>query len=191
MAEKIFHIFNYLSKNKYHKIKFEGNFMYEYNLFEYLPNLVSYIPKNIIVWKKHVCLNSFDKEELKDIISNNIIKLIWDIGLCLYMLHNNGVNHGDARIDNIGITNNKFILFDYDGSEITSDIYKNYKDLSDFINSIKFNCDNKWNIVKKYIPLESSSLYDFLDDILYTEHKRSGKSYIETFHTLNNMKINI
>jgi len=191
MAKKIFSIFNFLSKNRYHKIKFEGNFIYEYNLFEYLPNLVSYIPENIIVWKKHLCLNNFDKEKIKDIIINNIKKLLWDIGLCLYMLHNNGVNHGDTRIDNIGIVNNKFILFDYDGSEIVSDMYKNYKDLSDFINSIKFNCDNKWNSVKKYVPLDSATVYDFLDVILYTEHKTTGKSYIENLHTLNNMKINI
>lgn len=191
IAKKIFNIFNYLSKNKYHKIKFECNFMYEYNLFDYLANLVSYIPENTIAWKKHICLNSFDKEKIKEIICNNITKLLWDIGICLYILHNIGVRHGDARIDNIGISNNKFILFDYDGSEMINDIYKNYKDLSDFIKSIKFNSDNKWKSIVKYIPLDSPSLYDFLDDIIYTEHKRSGKSYIEIFNKLNNMNINI
>ena len=195
MAKKIFNIINYMSKNRYQKINFEGDFShdlsYEYNLYDYIPQLVSYIPENIIVWKKHVCLNNFNKEKIKEIICSNIIKLLWDIGLCLYILHSKGIIHGDVCIDNIGIANNKFILFDYDGSEIKYDRNLNYKDLLDFIKSIKFNCDNKWKSISKYIPSECSSVYEFLDEILYYEYKKVSKTYLEAITKLNNMSINI
>ena len=81
-----------------------------FNIFNFLANFIEYKNEdNIIVWEKHLCLNSFSKEKLTDILVNNIIKILWDISNGLYGLHFNLILHGDPRVDNIGIKNNKFV----------------------------------------------------------------------------------
>ncbi len=186
-AKYIFNLLNFLSKNKICKIKFDDVINMEYNLFDYIARFVSYLPNNILVWKKHTCLNSFNKEKIKKIIINNITKLLWDIGLCLVMFNNNRISHGDPTIDNIGIIDNKFILYDFDGSEGLKPLSIN-RDLYKFINSIKFNLDNEWKNIKNYIPT-TDCLNDFLDDIIYREHKKNNTTYFDEIIRFDNMRI--
>lgn len=47
-----------------------------------------------------------------------IITLLLQIGNALNSLHINGYNHGDCTLDNIGVYNNKFMLFDFNSGSL-------------------------------------------------------------------------
>jgi len=160
------------------------NSIVEYNLYDFICQFISYKPDNIIIWKKHICLNFFDSEKIKKIINDNIVKLIWDIGKSLYGLHENKILHGDARIDNIGILNGKFILFDFDGSNLST--YNN-KDIYDFVVSIKFNAGDLWNNIKINIPENNCTSREFINNIIKIQQKIIPNCDI--IDTLNNLKI--
>lgn len=138
----------------------------DYDLSKYITNIKKYdIDKKLIVWNKIRPLNSFKTEELQNIIIDNIFKLLWDIGKALTGLHKNNILHGDCRIDNIGIYEGNFVLFDFDGSRV-SDIKENilYKDFYDFKKSIEFNLDKKFKMIKHHIPLtDTNFLFSLLD----------------------------
>jgi hypothetical protein len=138
----------------------------EYDLSKYITNIKKYdIDKKLVVWNKITPLNSFKTEELQKIISCNIFKLLWDIGKALTGLHQNNILHGDCRLDNIGIYEGNFVLFDFDGSRVSDleeDIF--YKDFYDFKKSIEFNLDKNFKKIKHHIPLsETNFLFSLLD----------------------------
>lgn len=54
---------------------------YSYNIFNYISNIhspLNFNYSNVILWKKIICLNSFNNEQKKNIILNNIVKFLWD-----------------------------------------------------------------------------------------------------------------
>ena len=86
-------IFEKLKQKNIVKFKiYSLNFIYEININYYICNFISYEPKNIIIWKKHICLNSYDNNYKKEFILKNILKLTWDIIKCLYCLPNLLIN---------------------------------------------------------------------------------------------------
>lgn len=188
---RIFYIISKLWKNKIINIEFYFGSI-RYNLYDYISRFISFIPDNIIVWKKHCCLNSFDKESISKIISTNYFKLLWDISKGLYGLHINNVMHGDARIDNIGILDNNFILFDFDGSCIientSEDVFE--KDISDFLESIRFHSGKNWKYIEKYIP-KVDYTYNFIGKIIsnYSKFVKNKVTYSQLIIELNNLKI--
>lgn len=135
-------------------------FCNEYDLFDFIPRIKNYIePSNLIIWEKILPLNALDKMHMKDMIEKNIIKLLWDIAKALHGLHINNIYHADARIDNIGIKNDNFILFDFDGSKKVDDSNSQIvtKDYNDFIRSIEFNLNDeetprRFKNIEKFIP---------------------------------------
>ena len=143
-----------------------------YNIFEFLPTIKGQIDEsNIIIWGKIIPLNSLSKIEIETTIVKNIVKFLWDIGRALYGLHKNGIVHCDARVDNIGLKNRNFVLFDFDASKKVDmiDDYTSsqlmYKDYNDFITSIKFNLEaEKFNNIKEIIPDPSYFLMSFLEN---------------------------
>ena len=183
--KNIFNILMKLNNNKDIKINlcYEEDEIIEinYDILEYISGFVHSIPEpyNIIVWKKHICLNSFPKHKIIEIINNNIFKLMWDIGKCIYGLHKNNIIHKDVRLDNIGIDNNmnKFILFDFDGSNIVSPLYNYSLDVYDFLKSIKHNSEDNWNCIKHFVPeyMENyTSSYVFLNEVYYSYEKNKN-----------------
>ena len=72
-------------------------------------------------------------------------KICMDILLGIDKLHINGVEHGDLRLNNIGIRNNDFVIFDFNASKINS---KNLgkQDAIIFLND--HNYYDKRNIIK-------------------------------------------
>ena len=145
--------------------------VYIYNLFNYLPRVKDQIDEeNIIIWEKIKPLNSLKSEEIANTIEKDIIKFLWDIGRALHGLHKNGIVHGDARVDNIGIKNGNYVLFDFDASKkvdmytYTSTHLMN-KDYNDFITSINFNLGTeKFNNIKEFIPDPSCFFISFLEN---------------------------
>ena len=135
-------------------------FCNEYDLFDFIPRIKNYIePSNLIIWEKILPLNALDNSRMKELIEKNIIKLLWDIAKALHGLHINNIYHGDARIDNIGIKNENFILFDFDGSKKVDSLDTQImsKDYRDFVRSIKFNLNDeatpdRFKNVEQFIP---------------------------------------
>ena len=135
-----------------------------FDLNKYISNYVHFLPvKDIIIWNKISPLNSFTVEKKAKIIKDNLYKLIWDISKALYGIHINNLLHGDARIDNIGIRDGDFVLFDFDGTSIDEhNVYK--KDYYDLITSIIFNTSDFYPSMKNEIShLQNSS--NMMDDI--------------------------
>jgi serine/threonine protein kinase len=131
-CERILHLF----ENMFPLIKYDS---YTFNLYDYINSAIGSIKdEQIITWRKIVPLNSLPKEQMKQFLSRNVYKLIWDIGKALYGLHKNGIAHRDARIDNIGIHGGNFVLFDFDGSLETNERSLYFKDPYDFFQSLKF-----------------------------------------------------
>ena len=161
-----------------------------FNIFNFLANFIEYKNEdNIIVWEKHLCLNSFSKEKLTDILVNNIIKILWDISKGLYGLHFNLILHGDSRVDNIGIKNNNFVLFDFDNSNIGNEIVSFRKDNWDFLKSLEFNIgENNWKNILRMHPYISDT--DFIiNDMLEYISKNTGKNISIIIEELNSMDI--
>ena len=84
-----------------------------------------------IRWNRINCLNT-----LKDytyIIDKNFHKFLWDIFKAITYFSLNGYCHNDVCIDNIGIRDGNFVLFDYNLSKQKkdeyTDIYKLFKSL--------------------------------------------------------------
>ena len=190
ISEDIFKLMSKINKKKRNKIYFEENKI-EYDIFDYLSQFVSYIPKNIIVWKRHFCLNMLDKNYLEEFIEKNIFKLIWDICKALNGLHNMNIYHGDCRLDNVGIYNGNFILFDFDASKQTKTKEYNLmeKDLYDFISSIKFNSGKKLVNIVNVLSNEYYSSFYIMNNLIVRYKTIINRSYKETIKYLDNMCI--
>jgi len=187
VCKNIFFIMNKVNKNKRNKLYFEENVL-KYNNFDFIVNLVSYIPNNVIVWKKVFCLNMLEGKELSSFILKNIKKLVWDISKALNTLHNLNIYHGDCRIDNIGIYNGNFILFDFDGSKISNT--KEYtlmeKDVYDFISSIRFNVGDEFKLIRDLFPNSYYSSYYLMSFLLINI---KGEKIDKKINLLENMCI--
>lgn len=188
----IFEIINktenfFLNKKFYFK---NESFILNFKLKNHLSNFIDYKKQdNIIIWEKHKCLNSYTKDMLVKILSNNITKIIWDISKGLFGLHSLFILHGDPTIDNIGIRNGKFILFDFDSSKIDVDHVSFKKDNWEFLKSLKFNVGEKiWNNILENYPFISDS-DSIIDDMLIYMCKDTKKNIDILIQDLNNLSI--
>ena len=189
---KIINIFNFIrmTSNINKKIYFEKNiYNLNFNLIDFLSYFIDHKEDNIIVWEKIVCLNSFSKEKLVNIILNNITKILWDISKCLYGLHFNLIIHGDPSIDNIGIRNGNFVLFDFDNSSMNNKNFSDRKDNWDFLKSLDFNIGKKkFEIIKCEHPYITDS--DFIiNNMLEYLCNISNKNINIIIDELNSIKI--
>ena len=212
VVENIFIIFINILSNPVRTMKFvirsgfgPGSIKYMdrtlgYDLTDYLVKFEFYVRTDkIIAWKKIFTLNSLSEDEKKEFIRINLFKIIWDIGKALYGLHVMNIIHNDARIDNVGIQNGKFVLFDFDGSgepEIKNKYFKD--DFKDFKNSIIFNIDNdidlSWfgnnttNInLTLFKYLSNKRIQD--ENIDREDVERKTEIYNETLEYLENLSI--
>ena len=90
----------------------------------------------------------------------SILKLFYEISDSLFHIHNQGYCHNDSTLDNIGINNNKFTLFDFNISSLSLN-FKN--DILNLIKSIKFNIYQ--NIEKSLVDKNVLRLFNFIDTI--------------------------
>ena len=90
---------------------------YNFNDYRVLP--VDYWPQlQTIVWERIQTLPERILIE-KNFLYKNFNQLIWDLFKAISGFHSIGYTHGDSRIDNIGIKNGKFVLFDYNLSHLS------------------------------------------------------------------------
>ena len=126
--------------------------------FGNLARIVSYLPKNIVVWRRHRCLNEFSEEYLLIFLKNNYTKLLWDVGKALLGLHSSNYVHKDCSIDNVGfdVTTNQFIVFDFNLSRRVIKPIEEYElfenDFHILYRSLRFRLGKDWAEYKKYTP---------------------------------------
>ena len=115
-------------------------------------NIVN-ISEKLNLDNRNIFISITEKLELLTELNNNkinllidinnihiLLKLFLEIGSALEELHNNGIVHGDCRLDNIGYKDNKFVLFDFNASNFEN---KNYLcDIITLIKSVKFYINN-------------------------------------------------
>ena len=134
---RIKNLFDIINSSKHIRLP-DSRYIFKYKATDFLVPYIS-SSNNLINWKYVLPLNDIPTESLKNIITDNIQKLVWDIGLALYSLYALGISHRDARIDNIGLdlVRKCFVLFDFDGS--VTDFSSQYSDdIEDFVNSIDY-----------------------------------------------------
>lgn len=104
--------------------------------------------QNRIRWKRVRCLNELSTEQRKELVRKNWIKFFWDILRALFTLRKMGYEHGDATLDNIGIREGYFVLYDFNLSRKISnhriDSFK--KDLYRTLRSIRFHFERDLTI---------------------------------------------
>lgn len=139
---------------------------------KYIAHLEIYLPPGIIIWRKHMCLNQLSSQALKLLITMNLHKLLSDVTKALICLKEAGIFHRDVRIDNIGIVDGTFIVFDFDAALYVEEYrraggyYTEISDLDKFIVSINFHTDNK---LAHQIP-QPYSLHEFLRNLQPENH---------------------
>lgn len=145
LSLKIVHGFG---KNR--KVIYDPKHTYEYNIFTTIPEFLAYIPEmNTVLWNKIIPLNSMNSDHIRVLVNGNKYKFLWDIGKSLFALHTRNILHNDCRLDNIGIQNGHFVLFDFDGSGSPSSKGKQLgQDFLDLKNSLEYhNLDDVSNLI--------------------------------------------
>lgn len=157
-------------------------------IFKYKVNdfLVPYISRthSLLNWKYVRPLNDLSIDVLASVISKNLKKILWDIGLAIYGLYTLGISHRDARLDNVGIDLERktFVLFDFDGSVVNFSAQYD-DDVSDLLNSIDY-YSSDLNLIHSYdfnkiwkMPysfcLNVNMVYDYVQ-----ENKENNVSFI-------------
>jgi hypothetical protein len=138
-----------------------------------------------IVWNRIKTLNNI--ENIEEFITKNLIKLLWDIGKALTFIHKLDIAHKDVSIDNIGYYNNKFILYDYDSSNIEiNDNDLVIEDYKSFIQSICFRLDMNYRETCKLQKLISSITTDsnFLKTVIKINILSKTKNIIENLNNI-------
>lgn len=170
-AQFIFFLLNKLHKKRVVDLQLFNEvkpIIFSFNFFNYLARFVSYIPDNIITWEHHLCLNLLDNKKLKQLLVSNLTKFLWEIGCALHGLHKNGIAHGDCSIDNIGIRDGRFVLFDFDISVETKGVFDTTLYEHDFYRlktSLQYHFDKDWKLIKKKVPGSFNSTF-FLNDLI-------------------------
>lgn len=112
--------------------------LYSYEGIHFLSQILTTNDKYLtLVWRRISPLNLMNN--YKDIIIKNFVKFIWDMLKALTAFNLNGFQHGDPTIDNIGIRNGNFVLYDYNLSSRVQHIEEDFEnDLYKFFKSIRF-----------------------------------------------------
>jgi hypothetical protein len=165
----------------YFDLGYDDLIKYEYNITKHYPLILgSY--DCCIKWQKITPLNSFTKDKLFEIIKNNLVKLLWDIGKVLKGFHKNGMYHGDSRIDNIGIKDGNFVLFDFDSSNSCNSWDSiTLRDFYIFITSIKFNLGDFYSEIEHKVP---DNKLDFLNTLIESINCDKPIEYLDTLEII-------
>lgn len=132
--------------------------------------------KSQVIWEKITCLNQLSN--YKELIIEHDEKFYWDILRSITYINMCGYEHNDVSIDNIGIRNGNFVLFDYDMSKKSKDLFT--EDLYKLFRSIKF------HFGEKQLQLRFWSILEYV----FLIKKNHGFTNIkETLSYLDNLRI--
>jgi hypothetical protein len=179
-------VVNDLSKTDYIHAWVDSEY-YTYNLKDILvlPQSTQDLDQTI-QWPRVECLNELEPNIKRQMILQNIEKLLWNILKAIVGLNLNGYVHNDVSLDNIGIHKETFVLYDYNMSKRGSDMIR---DLNSFKRSIRFHLgeDITSDVDIHLGYIESMSP---LDDFVYLIQRRRYLSTVkETIDYLDHLTI--
>ena len=138
-----------------------------------------------------------------DLITNesSLLKLLLEIGNALAHIHYIGFDHGDCTLDNIGIIDNKFTLFDFNAGSLKgnskNDVHTLLKSIVFNINTLSTQTDIPINkdIERLILFLKSSTIRNgdiLIDKVIqyYKEYYDEDKSEDEIIDFMENYIIN-
>jgi RIO-like serine/threonine protein kinase len=140
LCDRVFTVINSVM-HKVCKVPINSAVTEEYTIDDYIVPFELYFPdNNIIMWRRIQTMNSLD--DIGKYIVKNYWKFVWDLSHGLQCIHSSGFVHGDCSIDNIGVYNGHFVLFDFDMAKpVTPEgINKDYDTLN---KSIFFHTDQR------------------------------------------------
>ena len=101
-----------------------NHFKINYNFDHYRVIALDYWPEfKTIVWEKVRPITQLPSQ----FIYRHMDQLIWDILKSLNGFHSMKILHGDCCLDNIGIKEGRFVLYDYDLSQTDADLKRDYQ----------------------------------------------------------------
>lgn len=182
VAKRIVDIVPKLPKNIVYPIVFQKGFGKDkkvlfkhrltYNTFDYIVPYI-YCFRNLIVWRKIVPLNTLSYGLSREFLEKNFLKIWYDVSKALVALRKNNIFHNDTVLDNIGIYNHNFILFDFDGS-----------------NNDSYGCD--YTRLRKSFRFHGVEIKEEIKGIhsliLYVSEKKNI-NLSDSFHFLESLKI--
>jgi hypothetical protein len=131
--------------------------------------------ESTIVWERIECLNQIDTNRRMQLIRSNFIKFLWDILKGIFAMYACGLRHGDPSLDNIGIRDGRFVLFDYNlsGKVGAANSFSTLeRDLYYFSRSLR------WNLAQYDLEHPLNELESILVDIL--PRLRHLEEFVET-----------
>jgi tRNA A-37 threonylcarbamoyl transferase component Bud32 len=129
-----------------------------------------------IHWARIVCLNQLDSNAALTYIRRNWLKFFWDIFRGIFGFYVCGFHHGDVSLDNIGIRDGSFVLYDYNLSRAnryaSDDLYR---DIYTLFRSLH------WRIAREVLCHKEKCLIDTLQYIHtleeYIEYVREEQNF--------------
>jgi hypothetical protein len=155
--------------------------LYTYDPMSFLSQMTSYQDSSrLIVWKRIHCLNQIT--DYKFIIKNNYYKFLWDIFKAITALHVMGYKHNDPTIDNIGIRDGNFVLYDYNLTRKLNVAQEDMEnDFYSFFKSIRFHLQTE-GAPRMFQPKS-------LTDLVHSLSKKLDYSLTQTIQYLDQMVI--
>lgn len=166
--------------------------IYSYTLVSYHSHLEGYDDRTRTVkWSRILCLNQLDPSIVITCIRKNWIKFFWDIFRGIFGMHVCGFHHGDVSLDNIGIRDGTFVLYDYNLSranryaseDLQRDIYTLFRSL-------------RWRISRDILTHREMCLLDTLryiqsleEFIMYVKDEQNFQTLSETLLFLDALTI--
>jgi hypothetical protein len=151
-----------------------------YGVFEYITPFRFWDENGTIAWNYIKPLNDSEKTMSANFLSKNYIKIWYDISKALLALKSIGIMHNDTVIDNIGIRNGKFVLFDFDGSGTPETKGKDFID--DFTNLRK-------SFEFRGVKVEGAEKLQGINSTIEFVSKLKGITLQEAFRYLESLEI--
>jgi len=100
---------------------------FTYDIFDYLVRPVGFPDDSSIEFERIIPLIEHDSRYQGHVVWKEIpgerVKMLWNIGLALYGLHQKGIIHGDATLDNAGFraSDGHYVMYDFDSTRAIND----------------------------------------------------------------------
>lgn len=128
-----------------------------------------------LTWERIHCLNQLEVPVRIHVIRTHFVKFLWDILKGIFAMFACGLRHGDPSLDNIGMRQGRFVLFDYNLSrKVNTLTYDDLqRDLYYFVRSIR------WNLSQYDPDTPLNNVERILLDTI--PHLRNLEEYVEIF----------
>lgn len=148
---------------------------YSYRLSDFHSRIGSHdASKQTIVWDRIFCFNQIHEAPVRvGLLRENRNRFLWDIFRAIFGLHQCGIAHGDVSLDNIGIRQGKFVLYDYNLSQTATEERKN-RDIYSLFRSLRFHLGN--DVYYSLFPVDLEfvrHLNEFLEIVQHEQHLRT------------------